>query len=129
MWNRKLDILGKSYTLDQVDLKIENENRLPRFLIFRQVVGQFGPGDLHLEAMLSGGVVGTLSPNMIAKSMAEGHTGQLWTVVELGWYHPEFYENGPYIHDIRVFDIEGNFVDSMERGRRERLAAKAESSS
>lgn len=128
MWDRKLEVLGETYNLDQVNLDIWNENRLPRYLLFRQCWWGQGesrrPGDLILEVMSAGSIASQmLSLPYIASQAAQNHPSFLWTLVELGWYESKA-ETGPHVLDIRVYDRDGAFVDTAERDRLARLAAR-----
>lgn len=121
IWDRKVDILGNTLVLDMLNLEIENTNRLPKYILLRQVY--WGKGDerrasqeFYIEWMQQGGIGPMTSAKHMASQAAEslGHS-HLFTLVELGWYEDEMALKGPYVHDILVFDENGHYTDSHQR--------------
>lgn len=127
-WDGMLNILDYRYKLDWADLSIWNGNRLPRWLLFRQPFWRYGderrPGsELFLELAQPGGVGSSIKMEALARDAASRDHSSLYTLVEIGW--PDRHaEEGPWISDIRVYDEEGNFIDSHTRARHARIAAK-----
>jgi len=130
-WDRTIDVLGLSYTLDQINLDIGNVNRLPRTLVFRQPYWGEGkdrrPGsELFLEAMLGGNICPSITGTWIAATRSQNDYSNLYTVVEIDWYEDDIKTHGPWIRDIKVFDHDGNYIDSARRDRAARLLARAQ---
>ena len=119
-WDKKLRFLDYEYNLDWLDTSIWNTNRLPKFILFRQVVWPSGLGEPFYQMSVPGGIGSNISPHHIATIYAED-SAYIWTVVEVGWYDDQ---PGPYVHDITVYKPDGTYEDSAMRERAARLAAK-----
>lgn len=122
-----ITFLGLKYNLDMLDNRLWNNNRLPRVLLFRQVIWKDGhvSSDLHLEAMFMAGI------SKISESDALYYCGNIakedysnkWTAVTLVWGGDEKTGYEPNILDIIEFFPDGTRID--ERVRRHTKVATA----
>lgn len=125
-----IEFLGNTFNLDMLNEQVENSNRLPRILLFRQVY--WGQGeerrvgtDVFLEVMFCAGI-GKISKSealYYSSKMANEDHHNKWTAVELMWLGEE--TTTPHVMDVIEFFPDGTRKDDTDR-RRERVKEQRE---
>lgn len=117
-----IEFLGNTFNLDMFDEKVGNSNRLPRVILFRQVLWgderKVGT-DVFMEAMFPAGI-GKISRSealYYCSKMAQDDHYNKWTAVDLMWYGDT--EAEPHVMDVIEFFPDGSRKNDTDRRRAE----------
>lgn len=132
-WDRRLKVMdggeqiGQDVVLDMLDLTVDNERRLPKYILLRQVRwddGHLG-SEFHIELAQLGNVLPMVSMTNVAATVASNDARSRYILVELGWYERD---SEPFLHDVMIFDDEGCYTSTHQRDKVRRLAERAAAS-
>lgn len=115
---RNIEFLGNTFNLDMLDVHVGNSNRLPRIILFRQVI--WGEAktlgtDVFMEAMFPAGIgrIGKSEALHYCAKMAKEDDFNKWTAVELMWLGDKVVT--PHIMDVIEFFPDGTRKDNSDR--------------